>query len=146
MQKVLNMGPGTILKNGAEVLMLHADTAKIVILAKSSAANSAMPFVTWRADADGNCFWGHYFKTELEGVKDFHERAGGPPYPSTQLDELDKQRLTKDVYAGCEYGDCSYPNCACTVEVKSGKVVISRTDDDLDPNKTAGGDVAIPSQ
>lgn len=32
-------------------------------------------FVTWRADPDGNTFWGHYFEDILAAAKDFEDRC-----------------------------------------------------------------------
>jgi hypothetical protein len=60
------------LKNGAEVLEINEK--RTVVLAQTH-----RDFVTWEMDADGHCYWGHYFpkcgsEPLAEAVADFHER------------------------------------------------------------------------
>jgi hypothetical protein len=37
-------------------------------------ANDATPFVTYRIDHNGNCFWGHYHADEHEAWGDYQDR------------------------------------------------------------------------
>jgi hypothetical protein len=59
------------LNNGAEIIEQRGE----VVLARW---NSPHPFVTWRVDDEGNAYWGHYFKTELEARYSFERRSETP--------------------------------------------------------------------
>jgi hypothetical protein len=60
------------LKNGATEIARLVTGDKIVVLAKRD--TDYEPYVTWRMDADGNCYWGHYFATHNEATADFISR------------------------------------------------------------------------
>ncbi len=36
--------------------------------------NTQTPYVTWRIDEEGNCYWGHYAVDLTEAHKDYNER------------------------------------------------------------------------
>lgn len=62
------------MKNGAiEVARIQIDD-KIAVLADTNGV-SGHPWATWRMDEDGNTFWGHYFDTRDEAVKDMLARV-----------------------------------------------------------------------
>ena len=62
------------LKNGAiEVARIQIDD-KIAVLADTSNV-AGQPWATWRMDEEGNTFWGHYFDTRDEAVKDMLSRV-----------------------------------------------------------------------
>jgi hypothetical protein len=41
--------------------------------------NRHTPFATWRVDAEGNCYWGHYTSDAMESATDYCERIGLRP-------------------------------------------------------------------
>jgi hypothetical protein len=61
----------THLPNGAEIIA--ANEAKRVVLCWYG---GFQPYVTWRVDANGNAFWGHYFQSEIQANQDFLKRIG----------------------------------------------------------------------
>lgn len=72
------MQVGDKLPNGATVLEYKSfngpfgyDDVRNVVLAKT---DGYMPYVTWRLDAIGNAYWGHYYSNLNEAKKDFQER------------------------------------------------------------------------
>ena len=57
------------LKNGAQVIQ-HDGTMTIVLCIFRD------ELVTWNIDQDGNAYWGHYFKDDIESaVADFKART-----------------------------------------------------------------------
>jgi hypothetical protein len=66
------MTPDQRLKNGATVLAYKFAGGYKTVLAHWQSHH--LPYVTWRADADGNTYLGHYFKTESEAQADFQTR------------------------------------------------------------------------
>lgn len=70
--------PGTVLRNGARVLRARPyssefnDGTFIVLCEKSAFVQSE--FVTWRANAKGDTFWGHYITNENAAINDYNKR------------------------------------------------------------------------
>jgi hypothetical protein len=64
----------TQLKNGATVIESTTIGKDTIVLAKTSGYH---PFVTWRVDAEGNAYWGHYFAHKEEAEEDFIDRVKG---------------------------------------------------------------------
>ena len=61
------------LKNGAtEIARIEIDQV-IVVMAKLVTDHDK--WATWRMDPDGDCYWGHYFDTHNEAVKDMLDRV-----------------------------------------------------------------------
>lgn len=58
----------TKLKNGASVI----DRDGSVVLAKTT---GHLPYVTWRINEDGDCFWGNYFASLSAADADFRDRV-----------------------------------------------------------------------
>jgi hypothetical protein len=61
------------LKNGARVLRVRRTDDRCVILAHRP-TETYHPFVTWRVDRNGDCFWGHYYATRDFAEADFATR------------------------------------------------------------------------
>ena len=61
------------LKNGATEIARIEINGDIAVMAKRD--DSYQPYVTWRMDNDGNCYWGHYFATHNEAAADLLERV-----------------------------------------------------------------------
>lgn len=60
---------GKALPNGALVLAFNNTANTILALWHTE-------FVTWRVDAQGNAFWGHYFQIDSEGAwEDYKHRC-----------------------------------------------------------------------
>lgn len=59
------------LANGAQVIALAGD----VVLAMREGGSTSVEYVTWRIDAGGACYWGHYFNDIAAAAADFNERA-----------------------------------------------------------------------
>ena len=60
------------LRNGAtEYARISGRSGEYV----AAECGGVMPFATWRVDADGATYWGHYFKTRDEASADLIERA-----------------------------------------------------------------------
>lgn len=60
------------LENGAAIIASHSirdGLGSWIILAKYG-----KEFVTWIADSEGNCCWGHYFRTPTEASVDYDKR------------------------------------------------------------------------
>lgn len=56
---------GQILNNGATVLEMKG-TGMLVLAFR---AGTALPFVIWDINTDGDCYTGRYFKTNVEACK-----------------------------------------------------------------------------
>lgn len=63
------------LKNGATLIyeeLLPSGESKVL-------ARSENDFITWLKDNEGNCFWGHYFPMNINGlheaIQDFNTRS-----------------------------------------------------------------------
>ena len=54
------------LKSGATILILMGD----LVLARYG-----HQFVTWNIDESGHAYWGHYFDSFHEAIKNFHQRS-----------------------------------------------------------------------
>jgi len=67
-----NLNPGSILPNGATVLHYRQRDDKRVVLATWRQGE----LVTWQVDADGNAYWGHYFRPGADdmAMQDFENR------------------------------------------------------------------------
>ena len=65
------------LKNGREILDQKPlrDGTYVVLALVPAPSEEFEPFVCWRADRDGNAYWGHYHG---EALASFEERAGRP--------------------------------------------------------------------
>ena len=61
------------LKNGATEIARISINGMTAVMAKT---DSVQPFVTWRVDDDGDCYWGHYFDTHDEAAADMINRVG----------------------------------------------------------------------
>ncbi len=62
-----------VLNNGAEILAYkRIRNSHMVVCAKTEIG--VHPFVTWAVDDNGDAYWGHYFLTEDEAMKDWRER------------------------------------------------------------------------
>ena len=66
--------PGTvILQNGATVVDSKRKDNYWIVLARWE-RGSRVEFVTWAADADGNCYWGHYHDSIEKAAQDYASR------------------------------------------------------------------------
>ncbi len=62
------------LRNGATVLSVtRVKDGDYVVLAHT---DGVQPFVTWLANDDGACMWGHYFDDVEEAKADYLKRSG----------------------------------------------------------------------
>jgi len=61
--------PGEKLSNGAVVLDQREDVVLAIWVGR------AMPFVTWRIDENGGCFWGEYHTTLEAAWTEYQERV-----------------------------------------------------------------------
>lgn len=64
------MRVGDKLANGATVIAVVATEMKTIVAAKWHGDQ----FVTWRVDAKGNAFLGHYFDNYGDAIRDLKER------------------------------------------------------------------------
>ena len=65
-----------ILPNGAKVIaqFLLEEQEEYIVLAVP-ATMSIAKYVVWRADPEGNCWWGHYFESYERAVDFFAEKV-----------------------------------------------------------------------
>lgn len=64
-----------LLKNGAKIIDIRkqSDNEGYVILAMRE--ETSQPYVTWLADNNLSCIWGHYFEDIGDAVDDFKIRV-----------------------------------------------------------------------
>lgn len=67
-RKMLKGSSTIFLKNGTQ----YIEGNEHYVIARTE---GVMPYVTWAIDAEGHTYWGHYFKTLNEAVKDFNQRV-----------------------------------------------------------------------
>jgi len=60
------------LKNGATEIARISINDRLTVMAKT---DGYLPFVTWRMDDNGDCYWGHYFMTHDEAAADMIARS-----------------------------------------------------------------------
>jgi len=65
-----------VLRNGA-VRVDERRTIRGEILVLAYWEGRDLPWVTWRMDGEGHCYWGHYFKTLAEAAQNLEVRVGG---------------------------------------------------------------------
>lgn len=71
--------PGDRLPNGAILIdKTQVLTDTWVVLALHPGAGAFHPFCTWRSDAEGNTWHGHYLESFSEASHDYHLRVDLP--------------------------------------------------------------------
>lgn len=64
---------GSLLPNGARVIEARAvSIGGYVVLAQWGDE-----YITWRAEGEGDCYWGHYFRSVTEAARDYEKRIAG---------------------------------------------------------------------
>jgi len=69
------MKVGTTLRNGASIIEAKPSTkhpGNFIVLANCGGHH---PYVTWLADANRECVWGHYYETLAEALDDYEVRS-----------------------------------------------------------------------
>lgn len=56
-----------------EVIRMEETRDKIIVFVYLL-DDTVQPFVTWRCDAEGNCYWGHYSASHAEALQDYKKR------------------------------------------------------------------------
>jgi hypothetical protein len=56
------------------VIYRHQADDRTVVLVRSNYECAVQPFVTYRVDKDGNCYWGHYLRNLVDAVEDYKAR------------------------------------------------------------------------
>lgn len=65
---------GSKLRNGAIVHAAKLYPAGGFVVMADFGSEHVAKWVTWRSDDQGNCYWGHYFRSQQEAMADFLKR------------------------------------------------------------------------
>ena len=64
------------LKNGAIMIGMLMNEHGDVFVAAETDGMAGSPFATWAMGSDESTYWGHYFETQTEAMRDLIKRAG----------------------------------------------------------------------